>query len=202
MSALLMAIVLAAGHSSRMGQPKALLLDPDGQPFVVRIVKTLEAAGLSRVVVVTGDKHQDIEAALRAVRTGIEVRCAQNPEPDRGQLSSLWVGLDQIDRDGASGAVVTLVDLPMVSAGTVRAVIDVWRQMRPPIARPSVGLRHGHPVVFDHSVFGALREAPLRVGAKAVIETYRDAIADVSVDDMECLTDVDTPEDYRALFEE
>jgi molybdenum cofactor cytidylyltransferase len=193
------AVVLAGGDSTRMGSPKALLPAPDGQLFVVRIVRAFADAGISTMVVVTGSAHEAIVEVLGAAfpeRPGIAVR---NPEPSRGQLSSLWTGMDVVVHEDTEALLVTLVDVPMLSAATVSAVIEAWRRSRAPIVRPAVGARHGHPVLFDRSLFAELREAPLDGGAKTVVRRHEARILHVVPPDEGCLHDVDTPDDYQAL---
>ena len=141
-------VLLAAGRSTRMGRPKPLLPDREGRPFVARIVRTLGAAGLDDVVVVTGDTHDLVVEALEKDQSPVCWECRRNPDPDRGQLSSLWVGLDAAEERGAEALLVHLVDIPLVKPETVRAVMDGWRASEALIARPAAGEKHGHPVVF------------------------------------------------------
>jgi molybdenum cofactor cytidylyltransferase len=96
---------------------------------------------------------------------------------------------------------MTLVDIPLVRASTIQKVIDEWTRSRAPIVRPAVGDRHGHPVLFDRSLFDALRHAPITEGARAVVHANADRIVNVQVDDEGCLLDVDTPADYNALIQ-
>jgi len=194
----LTATVLSAGESTRMGSPKALLLDPDGRPFVARIVRTLLTAGLTDVLVVTGSQHEAIDSALAADGLGERVRLVRNDDPSRGQLSSIWAGLDALTAD-AEGLLMTLVDVPVLAASTVSAVVDAWRNSRAPIVRPIVDGRRGHPVIFDRQVFDELRNAPLDAGARTVVRAHWPDSLDVPVDDRGCLIDVDTPSDYEQL---
>ena len=198
---MLAAIVLAGGASARMGRPKALLPDGDGRPFVARLARTFLAAATDEIVVVTGAAHDAIVEALKHDRLPVMPRVVTNTDPSRGQLSSLWVGLDAVQRPELDAVLVTLVDVPMVRPATVRAVIDAWRRERPPIARPAIGERHGHPVLFDRTVFDELRRAPLNEGAKAVVHAHAHELLNVAVDDEGCLIDIDTPEDYAALVD-
>jgi molybdenum cofactor cytidylyltransferase len=94
---------------------------------------------------------------------------------------------------------VTLVDVPMITPEVVRQVIEGWRATGAPIVRPAIGDLHGHPVLYDRSLFAALRTAPLEEGAKSVVRAHESAILNVPVTDPGCLRDVDTPEDYRKL---
>src|ERR1041385_7338939 len=88
-SVVIPAIVLAAGESRRMGSPKALLRAADGRPFVVRITAVLLAGGASEVVVVTGLHHDPIVQTVQSGDQDSRVRLVRNPDPSRGQLSSL-----------------------------------------------------------------------------------------------------------------
>ena len=193
------AVILAAGASTRMGTSKALLADPDGRSFVARIARTFGDAGLDHLVVVTGAHHEAIVTALAADGLSGRVTCVRNPDPSRGQISSLWAGLDAVMRPELEAMLMTLVDVPMVRPSTVRAVIEAWRHGRAPIVRPAIGDRHGHPVLFDRAVFDELRRAPLDEGAKAVVHAHAVDLLNVTVDDEGCLIDVDTPGDYAQL---
>lgn len=193
------ALILAAGDSTRMGRPKALLSAPDGRPFIASIVHAFAAAGVIDIVIVTGRDHDRVVEAVRRDPAVVEPRFVRNPDPSRGQLSSLWVGMDAALTAPAEGLLVTLVDVPLVSPVVIRQVLDAWQRTRAPIARPAQGDRHGHPVVFDRAVFAELRAAPLEAGAKSVVRAHADEVLDVPVTDEGCLIDVDTPADLEAL---
>jgi molybdenum cofactor cytidylyltransferase len=193
-------IVLAAGESTRMGSPKALLPDREGRPFVARIVRTCAGAGFDEVTVVTGTLHEPIVAAVAADRPPIAVRFARNPDPSRGQLSSIWTGLDSAVRPGVSAIMITLVDVPLVSSATMRAVADAYRRTHAAIVRPALDDRHGHPVVFDEALFDALRRADPAAGAKSVLRAHAAEIVHVAVDDPGSVEDVDTPEEYERML--
>lgn len=192
-------IVLAAGNSVRMGSPKALLASPDGRPFVTRIIETLREAGVVDLVVVTGRDH---DALVKVLSRGPSVPAiARNPDPSRGQLSSLLVGMDVVVRADTEAILVTLVDVPMVMVSTVTRVVTAWERTRAPIVRPAIGDRHGHPVIFDRALFDALRDAPFDAGAKSVVRSHERDLLNVPVDDEGCLVDIDTPGEYRSLSE-
>ena len=195
MASVIPAIVLAAGRSSRMGRAKATLPAGDGQTFLTRIVQTLLDAGVDDVIVVVG--HDADAIATSFSESGLPARFVVNREYDRGQLSSLLAGLNAIDRPGVSAVLVTLVDVPLVSASTVRTVIDSHRRTGAPIVRPTSGDRHGHPLLIDRSVFGALRAADPSAGAKPIVRAHASALGDIAIDDEGAFTDIDTEEDYR-----
>ncbi|MGH9144855.1 MAG: nucleotidyltransferase family protein [Thermoanaerobaculia bacterium] len=189
------AIVLAAGRSSRMGRAKATLPLGHGHTFLTRVVRTFLDAGVDDVLVVVGHDADAIAASFS--ESGLPARFVLNRNYDRGQLSSLLAGLSAIDRPGISAVLVTLVDVPLVSEATVRAVIDSYRRSPVPIVRPTSGDRHGHPLLIDRSVFGALRSADLSAGAKPVVRAHASAAGDIAVADEGAFLDIDTEEDYR-----
>ena len=196
---MLSAVILAAGDSSRMGRPKALLPTPAGPPVITSIVYTLAHAGLRDIVIVTGRDHDSVVEAVRRADMPVAPRFARNADASRGQLSSLWVGMDAAVTAGTEGLLVTLVDVPLVRSATVRAVVDAWTRTRAPIVRPAIGERHGHPVIFDRRLFDELRSAPLEAGAKIVVRRHARDVVDVPVTDEGCLVDIDTPSEYEAV---
>ena len=193
------AIVLAAGASSRMGQAKAALpLGQTGETVVARVVRTLLSGGLPDVTVVAG---AHIDAVRRAMPSHEpRARVVEHAGWEEGQLSSLIAGLDALDGPLLEAVLVTLVDVPLVRPETVAAVVAEWRRTRAPIVRPAEGSRHGHPVVFDRSVFEDLRAADRNTGAKAVIARHRDRVVNVEVSDPGAFIDLDTPGDYQRVL--
>ena len=195
-------LILAGGRSSRMGRPKALLPVDGRDTFVSRLARTLREAGVADVVVVAaaGGPVHAIRAALASVRP--QPRLALNPDASRGQLSSLLTGLEALERPGVDAALMTLVDVPLVGVSTVRALLEAYARSRAPIVRPvrPVDAAHGHPVVFDRSLFDELRNADPAAGARPVVRARAAEIEDVPVEDAGAFLDVDTPADYRRVF--
>ena len=189
-------IVLAAGASSRMGQAKAALpLGQTGETLVARVVRTLLSGGVPDVTVVAGAHIDAVLIAMPAHEP--RARVIEHVGWQQGQLSSLQAGLAAIDGPLLEAALVTLVDVPLVQPSTVAAVIAEWRRTRAAIVRPADGDRHGHPVIFDRSVFADLRAADLTVGAKSVFAKHQ--IVNVQVKDPGAFIDLDTPGDYEKI---
>ena len=192
------ALVLAAGKSTRMGSPKALLPLGPTDTFLTCVIRTFQQAGVDDVVVVLGHEAEAIESSVLA--RGLSCRFVRNPDFERGQLSSLLAGLRAVDRPGVVGVLMTLVDVPLVSPATVRAVLDRYHSSRASIVRAVRGALHGHPVLIDRRLFEELRAADPVSGAKPVIRGHVSAAGDVEVDDEGAFLDIDTPEEYaRAL---
>jgi nicotine blue oxidoreductase len=186
-------LVLAAGASRRMGRPKALLpLGASGEPFVRVICDVLVAAGVSPIVVVT---RAELVGDLTGVLPGIGL--VVNPDPDRGQLSSLHTGLDALGPRDA--AMVTLVDLPRFRPSTVASLLAAWHETHAPLVRPAHHGRHGHPVIFGAPLIDALRAANVELGAKPVVHRFLADAVSVPVDDPGTVDDIDTPEAYERL---
>jgi molybdenum cofactor cytidylyltransferase len=127
-------------------------------------------------------------------------RFVENANADAGQLSSLLAGLRAADLPGVRAVLVAPVDCPLISADTVAALLAAFGSTRAPIVRACYCGRHGHPVLFSRAVFTDLRRADPAMGAKAVLRAHEGAIVNVDVNDPGVVRDVDTPEDYRALF--
>jgi len=186
-------IVLAAGASSRMGRPKALL--KIGQrTFVRAVLDALRDGGLTEVAVVVRPGQRDVNDEI--VRAGFG-RIVENAHPERGQLSSLVAGLDAIDTPEVTAVLVTLVDIPLIAGSTVRRLVERTVTSRAPILRAVHQGQHGHPVVFQRAVFDELRHADPERGAKEVVRAHD--VEDVEVDDPGVSHDVDTPDDYERV---
>ena len=182
-----------------MGQAKAgLPYGRTGETVLSRIVSVLLQGGVPRVAVVAGAHIDAVRRAMPATERRAFV--VEHPGWAEGQLSSLLAGLNAIDDADFEAVLVTPVDVPLVSVSTVEALIREWRRTRAPIVRPVHGPRHGHPVIFDRSVFEELRAADRDTGAKAVFAIHRDQILDVEVEDAGAFEDMDTPEDYQRVL--
>jgi molybdenum cofactor cytidylyltransferase len=182
-----------------MGQPKAgLPFRTTGETVLSRIVSVLLHGGVPNIAVVAGAHIDAVRRAMPADERRAYV--IEHPGWAAGQLSSLLAGLNAIDTPELEGVLVIPVDVPLVTASTVEAVIREWQHTRAPIVRPASGTRHGHPVIFDRSVFEELRAADPNIGAKAVFAIHRDRIVNVEVKDPGAFEDMDTPGDYARLL--
>jgi molybdenum cofactor cytidylyltransferase len=192
------AIVLAAGKSSRMGRTKALLpVGSSQETFLTRIIRVLREGGIDAIVVVIGGDAAAVRASLP--RSDASLAVVENPRYEEGQLSSLLVGLAAVEQrhDDVDAVMVTLVDLPLISAATVRLVLDAFRaKPDAPLVRPRRAGRYGHPVIFSRWIFGELRHADPSKGAKPVVHAHAVQEVNVDVDDDGAFIDIDTPEDY------
>ena len=190
-------VILAAGQSSRMGTSKALLRHIDGATtFVAHAIRASRQGGVPAIIVV--GRAGDDELRLEAEREGATF--VANPHPERGQLSSLLVGLDTAEREwGADAIAVAPVDVPMITPDVIARLVAAAASSPAPIVRAAAGGKHGHPVIFKRAVFDELRSADPDLGARSVVRRDPSRVLDVEVDDAVTL-DVDTPDDYRRAF--
>lgn len=189
-------VILAAGKGSRIGVPKALLATADaGETFVQHAVRTLQTAGVRPITVVVSPEIADRVRGLVPSATVLV-----NPEPERGQLSSLHVAIDAFAAERPDALVVLPVDVPLVTPETVAGLTAAWARARPPVVRPTRGATHGHPVIFDAQIIDELRREDPEIGAKAIVRKYSGAAGDVAIADDGAFVDVDTMDDYRRVF--
>jgi len=181
-----------------MGQTKALLPIHPGGTLLGRILATLSDANLDPLMVVTR-AHIDIAAGWVDSRSQAVMQTI-NPDPSRGQLSSLFCGVDAL-AGPPQAILMTLVDVPLPRVETVRALIDAWQRTRAPLVRPVHAGRHGHPVIFGDTLLRALRLADPLDGARPVVRSFAARGVDVVVDDPGVLQDIDTPDEYRRLIQ-
>lgn len=182
-------IVLAAGASTRMGEPKALL-QVDGSTFLERAVHLLREAGCRYVVAVVNDDDW-VERLADVSGAAVVINEADGSE----QIDSLRLGIANLPED-ADAVIVLPVDFPRVSRETVERLMQEFAQSSAPIVNPSYNGQAGHPVLFARPVFPELLEPNLPDGARSVIDAYED-VRTVEVSDGGVLTDIDTPDDYQ-----
>jgi len=181
-----------------MGRAKATLPLDATDTFLTRIVRTFLEAGVDDVVIVVGHEADAIVSSFSA--SGLPARFTVNHDYDRGQWSSLVAGLGVVDRPGVAATLITLVDVPLVTADTVREVLACYRRTHAPVVRPTAGSRHGHPLLVDRSLFAELRAADPAAGAKPVIRAHATAAGDIAIADEGAFRDIDTEEDYLRMI--
>ncbi|MGA7403157.1 MAG: nucleotidyltransferase family protein [Candidatus Sulfotelmatobacter sp.] len=198
-------VILAAGESSRMGRDKALLPWPPAVPgqapsretFLSAAIHSLSSA-TEFVVVVVGKNEEALAPIIYAQGASLVV----NPDPERGQFSSLQVGLHEVLDHGRDAAMVTLVDRPPVGAATIQTLRDafgisdqnVWAVI------PEFSGKHGHPYLVGREMIEAFLRVSSTSTARDVEHAHQDHIQYVKVDDPLVALNINTPEDYAGLL--
>jgi molybdenum cofactor cytidylyltransferase len=197
------AVILAAGESTRMGRDKALLpwppgaAEPSGTTFLSAAIESLQDFNDS-VIVVAGKNENFLAAPVYAAGATMVI----NPAPERGQFSSMQVGLQEVLNCGRDAAMVTLVDRPPLMNTTVQALREEFNQV---LARAKWGVipehngRHGHPILIGREMIEAFLKASPSATARDVEHQFRSQIEYFPVNDANVTLNVNTPEDYAAL---
>jgi len=198
----LCAVILSAGASSRMGQEKALLPWP---PFADGKGATLLSASIAAlkpfaeaVLVVAGHNAQSIAPVVAANGASM----VQNPAPERGQFSSLQVGLQEVLARGCDAAMITLVDSPPLCESSMQSLIAAFERAlvncKWAVAPEHHGKR-GHPLIATRALIDAFLAAPVTSNAREVKRAHAEKFESVPVPDELLCVDVNTPEQYAAL---
>ncbi len=187
------AVILAAGASTRMGEPKQLL-ELDGRPLLVRAVEAALASPAWPVVVVLGAQAERI----RPVLAKLPVLVAENPEWSEGMAASIRAGvrtLTQFSR-GLDGALVALCDQPAFGPGTIAALAAAQRATGRSIVAARYAGRRGAPALFGRTHFATLTNLTGEAGARALLNGPEGEVA--AVDLPELSLDLDTPAEVAA----
>jgi len=207
----IVAVVLAAGLSSRMGTSKPLL--PLGSRLVIeRVIASVAEAGVDDIVVVTGHKAEEVEPVLD--RLGI--RHVYNPDYETGMFSSVLVGVGALHED-VGGFFVLPVDCALVRPEVLRALMERYRETKRGVLYPTCcGLR-GHPpliagryreelLLAGRAAAGATRAGeavrgtgPGGINLRSFLIRHAADEAHVEVEDLTILMDMDTPEDHKRM---
>jgi molybdenum cofactor cytidylyltransferase len=197
-------VILAAGESSRMGRDKALLPWPlpapgqtaSSETFLSAAIRSLSAA-TEFVLVVVGKN----EAALAPIIYAHGASLVVNPDPSRGQFSSLQVGLHEVLNHGRDAAVITLVDRPPVSSTTIQTLRDAFEVADQNIwaVVPEFSGTHGHPYLVGREMMEAFLRVPATAIARDIEHAHQEHIQYFKVDDPLVALNINTPEDYAEL---
>jgi molybdenum cofactor cytidylyltransferase len=186
-------IILAAGDSVRMGYPKALL--PLGKDvFITHILRILRNVGFPGPVIVLGKAASVIQPLIGKWPADICV----NPDPDRGQLSSIQLGLSRV-RPTFTAGMIWPVDQPAVSEDLVCRLAQLFIASESKISYPVYCDRAGHPAIFHRALFPEFMETTLKGGPKEILLRHQDATAVLQTSESGSVQDIDTPADYLAL---
>jgi molybdenum cofactor cytidylyltransferase len=188
---LVAAIVLAAGGSTRMGQPKQLL-PVDGQPMLRRVTAAACATELAQIVVVVG-AHAD---AVRQALAGLPVDVVVNEAWAEGMSTSIKAGLSALD-SGIQAALIILADQPGLTPDLLNSLVARYYATRAPIIAPFYRDQRGNPVLFDRSLFGELVATEGDQGGRELVLRHARELGRIQVDDPSVLLDVDTRQDYE-----
>ncbi|MGH6860936.1 MAG: NTP transferase domain-containing protein [Phyllobacterium sp.] len=189
-------VLLAAGRGVRMGPdgPSKLLAEFEGVPLIRRSAETAVKSRVGPVVVVTGHRYQDMDAAL----SGLSVGISHNPDFETGMASSLIAGLSVPSARRSAGILIMLADMPGVTATDLARLADAFRRSNDSaIVRAVSKGKRGNPVILPMSLYPEIARLHGDVGARHIIENSGLTVVDIEIGDAAHL-DVDTVEDVVA----
>jgi molybdenum cofactor cytidylyltransferase len=185
-------IILAAGESTRMGSPKALLKIGD-KSFAQQIVDTLIASRVLDIVLVLGADAEPIQTQLN----WFEGKTVINKEWEKGQLSSVLEGLRAVEQQDLHGVLVWPVDRPLASRHVVVGMLHQFWTKHKQIVVPIYKGRRGHPVLFGKDLFHDLESAPIDKGARKVLQDHPNDVLEYQTEEEGVVINIDSPEDYQ-----
>lgn len=201
-------ILLAAGRSSRAGEPKGLI-DVHGQPWLACQLERMAECHVPRVVVVLGFGWDAYRAAFPWIDRahagalavmGVEVQVARNLDPDRGPFSSLVCGIERLGRESAF---VLPIDVPCPGRVVWHALSLALAEGSRDAAIPMYQGKGGHPVLGSAAFLERLRRTPIDAADARLDAKLRalpaPTLARIEVDDVRVGMNLNTPEDWRAM---
>ena len=194
------AIVLAAGQSRRMGQPKMLL--PWGETTVLgNVLVTLKSANIEDIVVVTGGARKQVEAITDgSARTVFNADYMQSE-----MLSSIQCGIRAIIPPPPSktekeaigqAALICLGDQPQVQVRSVQVILQEYESTSAPLIVPSYQMRRGHPWLVSAELWTEILEMKSPESTRDFLNRHAQEIKYINVDTPSILADLDTPDEY------
>ena len=190
------AILLAAGRSTRMGQPKTLL--PWGSTTVIETcIRNLFLAGVDNVIVVLNSSSDLTSQAVARSRAQI----AFNDEPECEMGLSISKGAERVPE--SSGAVlIALADQPAVPPTVISFLVTNWREQKSEIVIPVSNGRGGHPILIDGSLLPRLRRLDEQIGLRGLLRDSASRTLRIEVGSQFILRDIDTWSEYVDLHKE
>ena len=190
-------IILAAGASTRFGQPKQLVRFKD-RYLIEWVLDAAIHSKLSRIVVVLGASHQKIMQTLDQQLQHSKIQIEINPEFKQGQSTSLRAGLS-IVKDHFAAVMFLLADQPMLNSATINALLESFWSSDKDICVPVCRGSRKNPTLFSRHFYRQLMRLEGDHGGRQLIDANRHQVLEIEMDDPLCFFDVDTHKDLEQL---
>jgi len=185
------AVILGAGESKRMAEPKLLL--PYGEKTMIETVieETLDSR-VDKTLVVLGFKWRKVRRIIKAYN----VRIAVNLRFREGMLSSIQRGISVLPRSSRA-AVIVLADQPALSARVIDVLIKAYSQRKKGLVVPVYKKKRGHPLLLDLKYRQEIGKLDPGVGLRQLLQKHPEDILEVTISSPAVLGDIDTVQDYK-----
>lgn len=184
-------MILAAGESRRMGQPKLLL--PFGEKTIIEtVIECVVSSKVDNTLVVLGSERENVEEKIR----NFPVKIAFNADYQSGMLSSVLCGFKTLPQD-TQAVVVILGDQPSVSKEVIDKIIDAYQKTGKGIVLPVYQKERGHPVIIDMKYKDEVEHLSPDIGLRGTVYSHPEDILEVEVDMPSILQDIDDEADYQ-----
>jgi molybdenum cofactor cytidylyltransferase len=192
MPPMLSAILLAAGESKRMGEPKQLM--PVGSRVMVeQAIDNLLNSAVNEVIVVLGHRAEEITGAI----ADKPIKIMFNPNYRQGMSTSIIAGLILVDPQ-VQAVMLALGDQPLVDSQTINQLIDAFNNHKKGIAVPVYRGKRGHPIIFAIKYKPELLNLEGDIGGREIIRQHPNDVIEVAIDSESVITDIDTKDDYQS----
>jgi molybdenum cofactor cytidylyltransferase len=189
------AILLAAGRSRRMGAFKPLLPFPGKRTVAEACIDHLQSGGVETIVVVLGHRADEVRERL----AHLPLLFALNEEAESEMSTSIARGVEKLPL-AFETILIALCDQPAIPPEVIRFLISERGRTGARLVVPEFMGRGGHPVLVDSSFRLELLGLDAERGLRALFDAYRDEVLRVDVDSAYVARDMDTWDDYRALY--
>jgi molybdenum cofactor cytidylyltransferase len=190
-------IILAAGASTRFGEPKQLLQLKD-KCLLEWVLDAALKSELNRIVLVLGYAHQKILQALGEKSQHSKLLVAINPQYEKGQSLSLHIGLSKV-KDDYPAVMFLLGDQPMLNATTINVLLERFWADEKDICVPICRGKRKTPAIFRRRFYTQLMGIKGDIGARGLIDDNPDRVLGVEMESPICFFDVDTQQDFERL---
>jgi len=190
-------IILAAGASTRIGEPKQLL-KVEGETLLDRMLDHALNSALDYVVLVLGFQAQQIKEGLKTDLRHPGLKIVENKQHAEGISSSIIAGLSAVE-DAYDHIMILLADMPFITTTLINRLLHQYLASRLALGAISTKGRRSHPVILGRQFYGELHRLKGDLGARGLFRKYADQLCLVETEEDYEDVDIDTPEDYLAL---
>ncbi|MBI3405753.1 MAG: nucleotidyltransferase family protein [Acidobacteria bacterium] len=185
-------IILAAGESTRMGSPKALL-PYRGATFLEHLLQVTKHPKISHTRIVLGAHAEQIRAQISLPTDSIVI----NENWKQGQLSSIHAALRSLESTPTDGILLCPVDTPLFSESLVSELIEKFYESGKLIVLPTYQRKRGHPVIFSSLLYSELLAAPIETGARSVVWAHSSDVLEIPTTEEGVMLNLNDPKTFR-----